>query len=86
MDLVKNEKNFHLTLLPESPFREIQIAMSGDAVSVLRCKEPYTAFVFLNSTLTKSVSDYLSELIGNYAADRRSTLETLDKLRHLSGR
>ena len=86
MDLVKNEKNFHLTLLPESPFQEIQIAMPGDAVSVLRCKEPYTAFVFLNSTLTKSVSDYLSELIGNYAADRHSTLEALDKLRHLSGR
>ena len=47
MDLIKNEKNFHLTLLPESPFREIQIAMPGEAVSVLRCNEPYTAFVFL---------------------------------------
>ena len=77
MDLVKKEKNFHLTLLPESPFREIQIAMPGDAVSVLRCKEPYTAFVFLNPTLTKSVSDYLFELIGKYAADRHTTLEAL---------
>ena len=77
MDLIKKEKNFHLTLLPESPFREIQIAMPGDAVSVLRCKEPYTAFVFLNPTLTKSVSDYLFELIGKYAADRHTTLEAL---------
>ena len=86
MDLVKKEKKFHLTLLPESPFREIQIAMPGDAVSVLRCKEPYTAFVFLNPTLTKSVSDYLFELIGKYAADRHTTLEALDKLRQLSER
>ena len=78
MDLVRNEKNFHLTLLPESPFREIQIAMPGDAVSVLRCKEPYTAFVFFNPSLTKSVSDYLSVLIGNYAADRHTTWEALD--------
>ena len=77
MDLIKKEKNFHLTLLPESPFREIQIAMPGDAVSVLRCKEPYTAFVFLNPTLTKSVSDYLFELIGKNAADRHTTLEAL---------
>ena len=84
MDLVKNEKNFHLTLLPEPFFRDIQIAILGDAVSVLRCNEPYAAFVFLNQTLTKSVSDYLSMLIGNYATDRRSTLEALDKLRNLS--
>ncbi|MBQ1504705.1 MAG: hypothetical protein IIZ49_04845, partial [Oscillospiraceae bacterium] len=36
MELVRKEKNFHLTLLPEPPFRDIQIAMPGDAVSVLR--------------------------------------------------
>ncbi len=84
MDLVKHEKNFHLTLLPESPFRDIQIAMPGDTVSVLRCNKPYAAFVFINPTLTKSVSDYLSMLIENYAADRHTTLETLDKLRSLS--
>ena len=80
MDLVRQEKNFHLTLLPESPFRDIQIAMPGDAVSVLRCDEPYAAFVFKNQTLTKSVSDYLSMLIETYAADRHTTLEALDRL------
>ena len=81
MDLVENEKNFHLTLLPEPPFRDIQISMPGDAVSVLRCDEPYAAFVFLNPTLTRSVSDYLSMLVTAYTADRHTTLEALDRLR-----
>ena len=85
MDLVKNEKNFHLTLLPESPFRDIQIAMPGEAVSVLRCQQPYAAFVFLNPTLTRSVSDYLSLLRGTYAADRHTTLEALEQLRRCGG-
>ena len=84
MDLVRSEKNFHLTLLPESPFRDIQIAMSGDAVSVLRLNEPHAAFVFYNPTLTGSVSDYLFMLIRTYAADRLATLETLERLRHPS--
>ena len=81
MELVRKEKNFHLTLLPEPPFRDIQIAMPGDAVSVLRSFSPYAAFVFLNPTLTRSVSDYLSMLIENHAEDRQTTLEKLDKLR-----
>ena len=81
MALVEHEKNFHLTLLPASPFRDIQIAVLGDAVSVLRWNKPYAAFVFLNSTLTGSVSDYFSMLIRDYAADRHTMLEKLDSLR-----
>ena len=84
MDLVRNEKNFHLTLLSESPFSDIQIAVSGDAVSVLRLNRPYAAFVFFNPTLTGSVSDYLFTLIKNDAADRLTTLEGLERLRDSS--
>ena len=80
MELIKNEKNFHLTLLAESPFREIQIAMPGDAVAVLSCKKPYGAFVFSNPSLSQSVSDYLSMLTENYATDRSSTIAALEKL------
>ena len=80
MDLVRQERNFHLTLLPETPFRDIQIAMPGDTVSVLRCDEPYAAFVFNNPTLTGSVSDYLSLLIEKYATDRHTTMEALIRL------
>ena len=85
MSLIKTEKNFHLTLLRETPLGGIQIALPGDAVSVTRLSEPYAAFVFLNPALTKSVSDYLSVLIGNYATDRQRTLEALDRLRYPNG-
>lgn len=79
-ELVRNEKNFHLTLLAESPFREIQIAMPGDAVAVLRSKRPYGAFVFSNPSLSQSVSGYLSMLTEKHAADRSSTIAALEKL------
>lgn len=79
MDLVKNERNFHLTLLPSAPFRDIQIVTLGDAVAVLRCQEPYAAFVFLNPTLTRSVSGYFAALIEQFAADRYTTVQKLHK-------
>ena len=81
MELVKNERNFHLTLLPSAPFRDIQIVTLNDAVAVLRCREPYGAFLFTNPTLTRSVSDYLEMLIRQYATERRATVGALEKLK-----
>ena len=78
--LVEGERNFHLTLLPETPFRDIQIVTLEDAVAVLRCWEPYGAFVFLNPTLKQSVSDYLGVLMEQYAEDRRTMIEALREL------
>ncbi len=80
MELVKNEKNFHLALLSESPFRQIQIAMFRDAVAVLRCETPCAAFVFSNPQLVQSVADYFSLLTERSTVDRRTALETLEKL------
>ena len=65
--------------------KDIQIAMPGEAVSVLRCQQPYAAFVFLNPALADSVSNYLSMLIDSYAADRHTTLEALEQLRRAGG-
>ena len=79
-ELVKKERNFHLTLLPDAPFRDIQIVTLQNAISVLRCREPYAAFVFLNSALTQSVSDYLALLIGQNAQDRQTMIEALERL------
>lgn len=75
--LVEQEKNFHLTLLPASPFRDIQIVTRKDAVAILRGQEPYGAFVFLNPTLRESVSAYFASLIHQYATDRAATAEAL---------
>ena len=80
MELVANENNFHLTLLPVPPFRDIQIVTRKDAVAVLRCAEPYAAFVFLNPALRQSVYAYLAGLAAQHAQDRRTTLEQLRAL------
>ena len=79
-DLVKKEKNFHLTLLPESPFRDLQIILFRDGVSVLRSKEPHIAFVFLNRMLTDSVTSYLQRLLNDHRKDRHSVSEELKQL------
>ncbi len=81
MELVENEKNFHLTLLPSAPFRDTQLVTMKDTVVVTRCREPYAAFVFLNPTLTQSVSDYLAMLVEQHAADRRTTIKVLEEWR-----
>ena len=75
--MVEEERNFHMTLLPETPFRDLQLVTVKDAVAVLRCREPFTAFVFLNPVLTESVSAYLSMLTDQYAEDRRTVAERL---------
>lgn len=77
IDLVKQERNFHLTLLPIAPFRDLQLLTMKESVAVLRCQEPYAAFVFNNASLQKSVSDYIDQLIARYATDRATTIETL---------
>ena len=79
-ELVRKERNFHLTLLPDAPFRDIQIVTMQDAIAVLRCREPYAAFVFLNPALTQSVSDYLSALIVQNAEDRSTMIGMLERL------
>ncbi len=75
--LVEKERNFHLALLPEAPFRDIQLVTMKDTVAVMRCREPYAAFVFLNPALTDSVSGYLSMLTEQYAEDRHTVTEKL---------
>ncbi len=79
--LVENERNFHLTLLPDAPFRDSQLITLRDAVAVLRCREPYAAFVFTNPALTQSVSNYLDSLLDRYAADRAATAAALESFR-----
>ncbi len=74
---MKQERNFHLTLLPIAPFRDLQLLTMKESVAVLRCQEPYAAFVFNNASLQKSVSDYIDQLIARYATDRATTIETL---------
>ena len=76
--LVRNERNFHLSLLPEAPFRGIQLIAMKDATAAIRCGELLTAFVFMNPMLTVSVASYLDMLTEQYAMDRVATIERLE--------
>ena len=77
--LVDLERNYHLTLLPQAPFRDLQLFTMKQTVAVLRCREPHTAFVFRNDALTRSVTEYCGELIRQYAADRLMTMRALEE-------
>lgn len=80
-ELVEHERNFHLILLPDAPFRDIQLVTLGDAAAVLRCRDPHAAFLVLNPVLTESVADYLSALIEQFSAERQPTAEALRNMR-----
>ncbi|MBR3952715.1 MAG: hypothetical protein IKJ82_03795, partial [Oscillospiraceae bacterium] len=62
------------------PFRELQVFTLKDAVAVLRCQEPYTAFVFKNEILTRSIFSYCDSLIEHFAADRYTTMQALSNV------
>ena len=69
-----------MTLLPEAPFRDLQVFILRDAVAVLKCREPYTAFVFFNEQLAQSVQEYLDSLIEQYAMDRFTVNQVLKEM------
>ena len=79
-DLVRNEKNYHLTLLPNAPFQDLQVFTMKNAAAVVRCREPYTAFVFYNPLLLQSVDYYCDMLANQYASDRTTVIQILDNL------
>lgn len=75
--LVEKEKNFHLTLLPQSPFSGIQLLAMKGSVAVTRSQKPLAAFVFMNESLGRSVSDYMRALIEQNSTDRAATIARL---------
>ena len=79
-DLVRGEKNYHLTLLPNAPFQDLQVFSMKNASAVIRCREPYTAFVFYNPLLLQSVDYYCDMLAKQYASDRMTVIQILEKL------
>ncbi len=80
-DLVRREKNYHLTLLPNAPFQDLQVFTMKDAAAVVRCREPYTAFVFYNPLLLQSVDYYCEMLANQYASDRTTVIQMLENVR-----
>ncbi len=79
--LTAEEKNYRLTLLPQSPFHDLQVFTMKNIVVVLRCREPFAAFVFSNTALTRSVTNYFGSLIEKYGTDRAAVLRALEEYR-----
>ncbi|MBQ6519073.1 MAG: hypothetical protein IJI14_10150, partial [Anaerolineaceae bacterium] len=64
-------------LLPHAPFRGVQVFTMKDGVAVLRNQKPYTAFVFSNPILMRSVDDYCDMLTKQYGSDRSTIIREL---------
>lgn len=78
--LVLHEKNYHLTLLPQPLFQDLQVFTMKDAVAVIRNQKPYTAFVFFNPVLLQSIDYYCESLRGKYASDRQTVDRMLERI------
>ena len=50
----------------------------NDAVAVIRNQKPYTAFVFFNPALLRSIDYYCESLRGKYASDRQTVDHMLE--------
>ena len=79
-DLLRREKHYHLTLLPETPFQDLQVSTAKDAVAVIRRRKPFTAFIFREATLVQSVSYYGDALAQKYDTGRYGAIQALDTL------
>lgn len=80
IDLVKNEKNFHLTLLPKYPSREIQVVLTDNAALITYCRKTINALAFFDAEMKESLSSWFSEMLDFYSDDRRTIIEKLEKL------
>lgn len=80
--LAETEPNFRLTVLTAPPFKDVQIISFSDSVIVLRNKEPYGAFVFINYLLAKSVQDFLMESVKSQHKSLSTTIRQLKDWYH----
>ncbi len=86
-ELALKEKNYHLVVLPEPLFRDLQILTLRDAAAVIRSSSPCMAFAFMNAVLSRSVTDYCNSVMEKYAEDRFTTVKHLSELSdEISGR
>ena len=84
IDLVKAEKNFHLTLLPKQPAKEIQLVLTDTAASIIYCRTTVDAYSFFDAEMKESILSWFSEMLDLYSDDRQIVIEKLEKLHQLN--
>lgn len=77
IERLERQERYEVILLPDPPFRQLQIEMSGERASVIRMGKPYAAFVFSEPSMVRSFGAYFSQLRTRYQLDRKSTIQLL---------
>lgn len=77
-EMVQKEQNIRLTIFPQSMFQDLQVLILKDAVTVLRCRPPYTVFVLTHPLLTQAISDYCVSQTGQQISDKTQIEQMLE--------
>ncbi len=70
IELLDQEKNYHIILMPDLPFRDIRVAGTKEGLAVLRCSPPFSAFFITEPSLCRAFTDYFHILKSQYESDR----------------
>lgn len=78
--LLEENVNYHLVLMPEVPFPDMQIALQEDSFAIFRSKPPFAAFLVSDPLLVRAMKVYFELLAEEYGTDRSETREQLRRL------
>ena len=79
--LLLNNDNYHLYILPESPFENVFITVLGETHSiVVKIDDPATVFLFCHSLMNHTFSSYLNSLAQKVMPGDYNRYEIIDSL------
>ncbi len=77
--LLNRKKQYHLLILPEVPFPDIQVVLADKEVAIIRSKSPYAGFVFSEPLLCHAVGVYFDMLEKKYRKSRSAVRQKLKR-------
>jgi hypothetical protein len=77
-DILNRFSNYRFYLLPETPFRNIDIVSCADFVKVTSSVRPQFSIVFTHPLLCKAFMGYLDDVRKCYKIDRNSLRKELE--------
>lgn len=77
--LHEGKVNYHIYLLPEAPFNNLQIVNTGSSIAVIRSQKPFAAFVFSEPLMVHSFTAYFNALKTKFDCDRNEVRERLKR-------
>lgn len=77
--LINENTNYHLLILPELPFSDLQIIRQNNYVIIIKENTPYVAFVFTHPYMIKTFDEYFDSLYKKHFSNRTSIKQQLIK-------